>query len=171
MSANTHSHSYTELLLCLAGDDFYGMHGKAQSLSLGEVLLFPPGVRHDSGYSRHHGAGTDLRFHFLTPKHVGINIVEHRVGTRILSRRVAGFSPFHFHREFRRVEKNITREFIETERLKLACKLLERGRSVTSAAIDSGFPTCSHFNRTFEKKALVLPPSPGSRAERNKSIP
>lgn len=97
MSTNTHSHSYTELLLCLAGDHFYGMHAKAQSLSPGEVLLFPPGVRHDSGYSRHHGAGADLWFHFLTPKHVGINIVEHRVGTRILYRR-----------EFRRVEKNHT---------------------------------------------------------------
>ena len=243
MSTNTHSHSYTELLLCLTGDHLYGMDGKAQSLSPGEVLIFPPGVRHDSGYSRHHGACTDLWFHFLTPKHVGINIVEHRVGSRILSRRVAfadpaisqdlqracflisshplpdtphrgktgafvffllheilenlsahglceqsaevhpvishikeyitlnlgdrlilsdlarvaGFSPFHFHREFRRVEKITPREFIETERLKLACKLLERGRSVTSAAIDSGFPTCPHFNRTFKKRFGLAP--------------
>ena len=243
MSANTHSHSYTEVLLCVAGEHLYGMEGKARSLTPGEALIFPPGVRHDSGYSRHHGACTDLWFHFLTPRHVGINIIEHRAGSRLLSRRVAfadpainqdlqracflfmsqslpnpplsgkpeafllfllheilenlsinglceqsadvhpaiphikeyitlnlgdrltlsdlarvaGFSPFHFHREFRRVEKITPREFIETERLKRACMLLEHGRSVTSAALDSGFPTCPHFNRTFKKHFGLAP--------------
>lgn len=239
MAANTHSHSYTELLLCLDGVHLYGVEGKAQPLSPGDVLVFPPGVRHDSGYSRHHGACTDLWLHFLTPNHVGINVVKHRVGSRLLSRRVAfsdpalnqdlqracflasshqaqsgktraflifllqeilenlsvhglceqsgdvhpviphikeyitlnlgdrlvlsdlarvaGFSPFHFHREFRRVEKITPREFIETERLKLACKFLECGRSVTSAAVDSGFSTSPQFNRTFKKRFGLAP--------------
>lgn len=243
MSGNTHSHRYWEVLLCLAGNHPYGIDGLACPLSPGQIMIFPPGVRHDSGYAPHHGACTDLWLQFLTPEHVGINIVEHRTGAKFSSRRVvfadpaliqdlqransltsslpvnappqsgktgafllfllqeilenlaanglcersaevhpviphikqyitlnlgdrlklsdlarvAGFSPFHFHREFRRVENITPREFIETERLKLACKLLESGLSVTATALQSGFPTCSHFNRTFKKRFGLAP--------------
>jgi len=243
MRGNSHSHSFTEVVVCLAGDHLYGVNGDGRNLSPGEVLIIPPGVRHDSGYSAHHSACTDLWFHFLTPAHVSVNIIEHSPSSRLVFRhvcfaepainqdlqracvlfssaplpdpphagkvgsfllfllqeilenltvyglrdqrtsgnvviphikeyithnlgerlklsdlaRVAGFSPFHFHREFRRIESTTPRNFIETERLKNACDLLQRGRSVTSAAFDSGFTTCPQFNRTFKKHFGVAP--------------
>ncbi|MEO6052437.1 MAG: AraC family transcriptional regulator [Chthoniobacterales bacterium] len=243
MAKNAHSHSYTEVLLCVAGEHNYGIEGAARPLSPGECLIIPPGMQHDSTYSRHHAACTDIWFCFLTPEHVGIDIVQHKPGSRLASRRisfadpaieqdlnracsmlssstlpspahagkvgrfllfllqeileniasngvseqrveihpiiphikryiahnlsdrlslsdlarVAGFSPFHFHREFRRVEKITPRKFIEEARLKHACDLLKRGSSVTSAALDSGFTDSPQFNRSFKKHFGIAP--------------
>ncbi|MEO8206307.1 MAG: AraC family transcriptional regulator [Chthoniobacterales bacterium] len=243
MAKNAHSHSYTEVLLCVAGNHSYGVEGAARSLSPGEILIIPPGVRHDSTYSRHHAACTDIWFCFVTPEHVGIDIVQHKPGSRLVSRRiwfadssiehdlkrayamlssstlpatahmgkagifllfllqeilenlatngiseqraeihpiiphikryiadnlsdrlslsdlarVAGFSPFHFHREFRRVEKITPRKFIEQARLNYACDLLKRGSSVTAAALDSGYADCPQFNRSFKKYFGLAP--------------
>lgn len=71
--------------------------------------------------------------------------------------RVAGYSPFHFHRVFTKAEKITPRHFIETHRVKLACKRLETGQSITSAAFDAGFTSCSQFNRVFKKHMKESP--------------
>ncbi len=49
------------------------------------------------------------------------------------------------------------RDFIETKRIQHACKLLNEGKQVTSAAFDSGFTTCSQFDRVFKKHLKVSP--------------
>ncbi len=72
--------------------------------------------------------------------------------------KLAGYSPFHFHRMFKRFEGTTPRAFVETKRVELACRLLKEGLSVTAAAMDSGFSTSSQFNRVF-KKHLNLSPS------------
>ncbi|MEO6847899.1 MAG: helix-turn-helix domain-containing protein [Chthoniobacterales bacterium] len=71
--------------------------------------------------------------------------------------KVAGYSPFHFHRMFVKAEGITPHNFIERERIDLACSLLRTGRSVTSAAYDSGFASSSQFARTFRKHLHVTP--------------
>ena len=64
--------------------------------------------------------------------------------------RVAGYSPFHFHRMFLRIEGVTLRAFVLTNRLEYACKLLKEGRSITSVALDAAFSDSSQFARTFK---------------------
>lgn len=71
--------------------------------------------------------------------------------------KAAGYSPFHFHRIFLEAEGITPRLFVEGRRLKLACDLLKKGHTVTSAALDSGFATASQFNRVFKKQFRSSP--------------
>jgi len=71
--------------------------------------------------------------------------------------KAAGYSPFHFHRIFLEAEGITPRAFVEARRLKKACDLLKAGRSVTSAAMDSGFSTPSQFTTVFKKKFQLSP--------------
>ena len=71
--------------------------------------------------------------------------------------KAAGYSPFHFHRTFLEAEGVTPRAFVEAHRLKKSCELLKAGRSITSAAMDSGFSTPSQFTHVFKKKFQVSP--------------
>lgn len=71
--------------------------------------------------------------------------------------RVAGYSPFHFHRMFSRIEGISPRLFVLTKRLEFACKLLKEGYSITSVALDAGFTDSSQFDRTFKRHFKETP--------------
>lgn len=71
--------------------------------------------------------------------------------------KAAGYSPFHFHRIFLESEGVTPRAFVESRRLKHACDLLKTGRTITSAAMDSGFSTSSQFATVFKKKFGIPP--------------
>lgn len=71
--------------------------------------------------------------------------------------KVAGYSPFHFHRMFLEAEGITPRAFVEARRLKCSCDLLKKGYSITSAALDSGFATPSQFSRAFKKRFQLSP--------------
>ncbi len=71
--------------------------------------------------------------------------------------KAAGYSPFHFHRLFVESEGITPRAFVESQRLKLACDFLRKGRSVTSAALDSGFGTANQFSRIFKRQFGLSP--------------
>lgn len=239
MGEHSHLHSYTEIVLCIVGEHFYGVGGKPIKLSPGSAVLIPKQVLHDSWYSEHHEPCVDFWAHLLPHGHVGLNFIEHRPGATLsvtsvqvkdadfladcqracalletkerssrrtasflfyllhsllekLSEgtiaktaadenaviehikkhiaenladrlpldelaRVAGYSPFHFHRIFTGVEKVTPRNFIETRRVSLACKLIEDGQTITSAALDAGFSTCSQFDRVFKKHMMTSP--------------
>jgi len=236
---NSHFHSYTELMLCVAGTHIYGVHGKAVSLSPGSLLLLPKQIPHDNWYSEHHAECVDLWLHLLPHGHVSMNFVEHAPGVKLDGKRmvvkdedflmdfqkacilldrenmpslktqsflfylmlvifekfaqgaiaeslsdenliikhikkyilenlsdhlsldelarVAGYSPFHFHRIFTKSEKMTPRNFIEKNRIQLSCKLLEQGYSVTAAAFESGFSTSSQLAHIFKKHLQISP--------------
>jgi len=244
MCENSHLHAFSEIVVCLEGTHFYGVNGQALAMGPGSIVLIPQNMAHDSWYSVHHDACTDLWLHFLPHGYVTLNTVRHEpakgpaisslacpdpgllsdfnrafslihqspVENGTVSRRasafllymlhslfeklvegkrvrktsdetpiiksikeyatnhltdrltleelarVAGFSPFHFHRIFARSEGVTPRHFIETKRIQHACRLLKEGRSITSAGLDSGFATCSQFDRVF-KLHLHLTPS------------
>lgn len=66
--------------------------------------------------------------------------------------KVAGYSPFHFHRLFQRMEGVTIRRFVECERLRLAQGLMLDGFSITAAASEAGFESSSHFARVFKRR-------------------
>ncbi len=66
--------------------------------------------------------------------------------------RVAGYSPFYFHRIFQRLEGVTVRCFVESERLQSAQQLLSKGHSITAAALASGFESPSQFARVFKRR-------------------
>jgi AraC family transcriptional regulator len=74
--------------------------------------------------------------------------------------RVAGFSPFHFHRVFRSVVGETLNQFVKRLRLERALRTLsyEPGRTLTEVALDCGFSSSSDFSRSF-KQRYGVPPS------------
>jgi AraC family transcriptional regulator len=74
--------------------------------------------------------------------------------------RVAGFSPFHFHRVFRSLVGETLRHFVKRVRLERALFLIahDRGRSLTDVALSSGFSSSADFSRSF-KQRYGVPPS------------
>lgn len=65
--------------------------------------------------------------------------------------KLAGYSPFHFHRLFTAARGVTPRQFVEDCRLRQAMRLLETGHSVTAAGLDSGFSTSGDFSRVFHR--------------------
>lgn len=49
------------------------------------------------------------------------------------------------------------RRYVNTWRVRHACKLIEEGATVTDAMFDSGFNTKSNFNREFLRETGVPP--------------
>lgn len=68
--------------------------------------------------------------------------------------RVAGFSPFHFHRVFKAITDETLNEIVTRLRLERAASLLRSSPelSVTEAAFASGFNSVSVFSRAFKKQ-------------------
>ncbi|HET8671521.1 MAG TPA: AraC family transcriptional regulator, partial [Candidatus Saccharimonadales bacterium] len=68
--------------------------------------------------------------------------------------RVAGFSPFHFHRLFKSITEETVNEMVVRLRLERAAALLRSTPtlSVTDAAFACGFKSVSAFSRAFKKQ-------------------
>lgn len=68
--------------------------------------------------------------------------------------RVAGFSPFHFHRLFKSITEETVNEMVTRLRLERAAALLRStpALSVTDAAFACGFKSASVFSRSFKKQ-------------------
>ena len=68
--------------------------------------------------------------------------------------RVAGFSPFHFHRVFRSITEETVNEMVMRLRLERAAALLRSTPelSITDAAFACGFRSVSVFSRAFKKQ-------------------
>lgn len=67
--------------------------------------------------------------------------------------RVAGFSPFHFHRVFKSIAGESVSSMVTRLRLERAAALLraDRSLSITHAAFASGFESAAVFARTFKR--------------------
>ena len=74
--------------------------------------------------------------------------------------KVAGFSPFHFHRVFQLLVGETLAQFVKRARLERALVLLAhaRERSLTEIALECGFASSSDFSRSF-KQQYGVPPS------------
>lgn len=68
--------------------------------------------------------------------------------------RVAGFSPFHFHRIFKTITEETVNNMVVRLRLERAAVLLRStpGLSITDAAFECGFQSVSVFSRSFKKR-------------------
>ncbi len=68
--------------------------------------------------------------------------------------RVAGFSPFHFHRIFKSITEETINEMVVRLRLERAASLLRATPqlSVTEAAFECGFRSVAVFSRVFKKR-------------------
>ena len=68
--------------------------------------------------------------------------------------RVAGFSPFHFHRIFKSITEETLNELVMRLRLERAAALLRASPSlsITDTAFECGFKSVSVFSRAFKKR-------------------
>lgn len=71
--------------------------------------------------------------------------------------RIAGLSPFHFHRQFLRNRGISPHEYLIQVKIKTARKLLTQGASIAGVAHDLGFADQSHFSRFFKRAIGVSP--------------
>jgi AraC family transcriptional regulator len=70
----------------------------------------------------------------------------------------AGWSPFHFHREFRRVVGETPKQYTQRLRLERAAARLAAGADpVLSIAADAGFASHEVFTRAFRRQFSVTP--------------
>ncbi len=70
---------------------------------------------------------------------------------------VSGYSKTAFYRIFKNRMKVSPREYIETERFKIASTLLLEGKKVKDVAKTIGFQDVSYFDRVFRRKYGVTP--------------
>jgi AraC-like DNA-binding protein len=79
---------------------------------------------------------------------------------------LAGLSPFHFHRVFRRQTGLPPHEYLVRRRILRARVLLGRGQPAALVAAETGFADQSHFTRHF-KRLLGIPPAEYARQSKN----
>ena len=60
-------------------------------------------------------------------------------------------------RQFKKCLNTTPYEYVESLKMKQACNLLNNGKSVTAAAIESGFPDVAHFIARFKKTFGITP--------------
>lgn len=73
--------------------------------------------------------------------------------------KVAGFSPFHFHRIFKDEVGETVNQFVVRQRLERAFSLMQKNHTttLTEAALTSGFRSASDFSRNFKRHFGVSP--------------
>lgn len=72
---------------------------------------------------------------------------------------IAGLSPAHFAREFKRCTSWTPHAFVMERRLQRARQMIAAGKSIAESAFDCGFADQSHLGRTFKKRFGVTPSS------------
>ncbi len=70
---------------------------------------------------------------------------------------LCGITKFHLVREFKRMTGQTVFEYINILRCKEAQMMIGEGKSVTEAAIESGFESLSYFSRTYKRIMGVSP--------------
>lgn len=73
--------------------------------------------------------------------------------------RIAGFSPYHFHRIFKTVTGENLNEFVVRRRLERAVALMRAQRSthLTRIALECGYSELSDFSRVFKQRFGIAP--------------
>jgi AraC-like DNA-binding protein len=92
--------------------------------------------------------------------------IDHRLTVDELAA-VAGLSPAHFAREFKRTTRETPHAFVVRRRLERARQLLIDGCSITDVALRCGFNDQAHLSRAFKGK-FGLPPGAFARSVRGK---
>ena len=72
---------------------------------------------------------------------------------------LCGITKFHLGREFKRMTGQSLFAYLNTLRCKQAQTVLDEGKTVTEAALESGFESLSYFSRTYKKLMGVSPSS------------
>ena len=72
---------------------------------------------------------------------------------------LCGITKFHLAREFKRMTGQPLFAYLNTLRCKHAQTVLDEGKTVTEAALESGFESLSYFSRTYKKLMGVSPSS------------
>lgn len=83
--------------------------------------------------------------------------------------RVAGFSPYHFHRLFQGHVRETVHDYVRRARVERAASVMraQPRRALTEIALETGFPALSDLSRAF-KERFGLPPS---RWDRRSPLP
>lgn len=71
--------------------------------------------------------------------------------------RMAGYSPFFFHRLFYEQMGSRPKEYVDRVRLKKACELLRKGYTTAAVAAEIGIATAYSFNRFFKRHLKESP--------------
>ncbi len=106
----------------------------------------------------------------MTPRHDTYTAQINRVTTYISTHfmdvlrlddlaRIAGFSPYHFHRIFKNSAGESLNDFVVRRRLERAVALMKANRSasLTNIAVESGFSELSDFSRVFKQRYGITP--------------
>ena len=64
---------------------------------------------------------------------------------------VCGITKFHLAREFKRYTGQTVLSYLNTLRCERAALLIAEGKSVTEAALSTGFESLSYFSRTYKR--------------------
>lgn len=91
-------------------------------------------------------------------KYIKKNLTEKNIKIDELAN-LACMSSSHFYKQFKNTLGISPIDFINSERIKLAKKLLatERNLNITDVAYKSGFNSVSYFNRQFKKHEMITP--------------
>ncbi|WP_234124523.1 helix-turn-helix domain-containing protein [Clostridium hydrogenum] len=85
------------------------------------------------------------------------NNIDSDLSLQALSK-IAGFSPYHFHRIFYAITGTSLHEYVLTRKLNIAAsQLLYETCDITKIALDSGFSTPSAFSKNFKKLFRCTP--------------
>lgn len=81
---------------------------------------------------------------------------EAELGLQSLAR-IAGYSPFFFHRLFHRHTGQTPAHYVSAVRLARATELLDQNQTVQAVAEAVGFASVSHFHQFFKKRLMRTP--------------
>ncbi len=87
----------------------------------------------------------DINENFISMNHISDILKKHYISSATLNR------------YFRKYLHTSPHEYLESQKLSYAAKLLLEGKSVTEACMNSGFSDCSRFIMHFKRKFAVTP--------------
>lgn len=114
---------------------------------------------------------------FLYQKQIelALEYIEYNIGSDLSLQtisKIAGFSPYHFHRIFHSVTgKNLHQYILERRLNNCANQLIYEDRDITRIALESGFSSSSAFARNFRKHFGCTPSQYKKTKERKHPVP
>ena len=87
----------------------------------------------------------DIRHNFVSINHVSDILTKHYISQATLNR------------YFRKYIHTTPHEYLDSQKLSYAAKLLSEGKTVTESCIQSGFSDCSRFIVLFKRKFFLTP--------------